>query len=376
MLKALDVSRSPRVSSHGLINLLVKKPIGRKQDGNVTVADVLAREPRRIASSLVDLSLTYGNLGPVNVQLLAKILKTYLCFHLPEISYRRISFRERAKNIQWKAGFQTQIELAETFAEWLPPPIWTNFEGILHTTLALFGDCQLDVYDLNENSIVVYAHKSGEYTLRGAYEVSVTQGLTRLSIFWEDFNWDVGDITPLTDLVTEAPQLEQLETRLCGSWEGPLPVFEKLTEIRCWTLDDSTVISILRICPNLRIIDLKNVRSGEHMEEFFTDSVLLDLVTENPTLWPQVQELIIRPTDLTKESVRKLTTVCPQMTRLGDLECWDVTAEEIKELNDWLYHSRSQCSLVVLSFPPSRFHVRFYILLPPDLNSFLFLISS
>jgi len=363
-LQHLDIARSNGVTNYGLYNLFLKKRVGVTRGAPLPTAESIRdAEVRPIASTLESLTLTKYGLGLENLLLLAHLIDSYLSSQLPEANFRRVRtipgqtpLMALANDVEW-IGIPTQVEPLRTVLEAeISAEVWAPLERIVTSTLAAAGDCQLDVYrdQFQPGVFEIYAHGKDEWLLCVVYKISTSLGLTELTLHWDSFSWDMAEVIQLTDIVTWAPNLARLQGRICGSWQGPRPILQSLTAIYCWILDDSTIISILRSCPNLEIIDVKNIRGvGPDWEgPFLTHPVLLEVMEQNPALCRSVREFMVRPTNLTKASVEKLAEKCPRLTRIGDLECWDVNWLEIEELNHALYHSKSQCSLVVLSFPP------------------------
>jgi len=366
-LQHLDIARSNSITNYGFFNLILKKRIGGKRHVPLptaeTILDMADGGLRPLATSLETFIVTDARIGLDNLLLMAQLLSSYLSAQVPDVTFRRVgSYRTPlvalASDLDW-IGIPTEEKpLYTLLAPWISSDLWARLEPFFELTLTASNEeCQLDVYrDQYEPGVFeVYSHRASEWLLRSIYRISRTLGFTQLTLQWDNFNWEMAQIIQLRDIVTWAPNLTRLhQGRIWGTWEGPKPILQSLTELHCWVLDDSTVISILRSCPSLEIVDIKNVRSGDNAADgpFLSHPVLLELVDQNPRLWLSLREFLIRPTQLTKVSVLKLTEKCPQLTRIGDLECWDVSTEEIQELNHTLYHSKSQCRLVVLSFPP------------------------
>jgi hypothetical protein len=229
---------------------------------------------------------------------------------------------------------------------------WKGLCGGIGHTLQSFEDLKLDILAVG-NNVHVYARVETSQLLKAHFTLKPGLGITELTLFWDKFNWELEHLVTLSDLIGWTPNLEKLKCRMYGGWDVPGYMLPRLQYLDIWTLDDSSVIAFLRHCPSLRRMDVKNVRAVPVETPKLTHQVLLEALKLNPELEKNIEEFIIRPTNLNVESVQHLERKCPKLRRIGDLECWDVSEAEISSLNKTMVATNSKCSLIVLSFPPS-----------------------
>lgn len=86
-----------------------------------------------------------------------------------------------------------------------------------------------------------------------------------------------------------------------------------------------------------------------------TDVTLRKALESNPRLMRSLIELCIRPaSNLQIQTAKYLINKCKGLKRLGDMECWKISTEELRDLNQELEKVNSKCVLTILSFPPKK----------------------
>jgi hypothetical protein len=92
-------------------------------------------------------------------------------------------------------------------------------------------------------------------------------------------------------------------------------------------------------------------------DEPLNDRNLIRALKNNSHLLNTLREVSLRPAPLlSKTTAVFLIKRAKKLKRLGDMESWNVSTEEIKQLNEMLDETNSKCVLTVLSFPPEKNH--------------------
>jgi hypothetical protein len=92
-------------------------------------------------------------------------------------------------------------------------------------------------------------------------------------------------------------------------------------------------------------------------DEQLNDKNVIKALKENSHLFKTLVEVSLRPAPLlSKRTAVFLIKRAKKLKRLGDMESWNVSTEEIKQLNEMLDQANSKCILTVLSFPPEKKH--------------------
>lgn len=206
-----------------------------------------------------------------------------------------------------------------------------------------------------QNKLQILVRDTISYRL-SMYMKMDSNSITTLVLPWYTFTWRVDSLVDLDTLGNFFPNLQYLRGRVKGIWNGMgNPFLPNLEVAYVWSLNSSTGLSILANVQSLRVLEFNNTRTMPVADPSMNlnDTTLEQCLTTNATLAETIEEFTIRPTKLTVKSLRTLLEKCPKIKRIGDLEAWNIRAQEIGDFNKHLDSIRSQCILTVMNFPPT-----------------------
>lgn len=217
----------------------------------------------------------------------------------------------------------------------------------------------LDIYEDRSDLMTIFVRDLTSSIINGVLRIELTN-ITELVLPWDSFTWRLSNIPELTDLGTELPNLKILKARIQGTWDRADLLLPHLNVAHVWCINDSTILSFLQHSPviskfTFNCLNFNNPGGETPWNLAINDTSVQEALTSNVSLRNNVEEFCIRPgPKLSTLTVIYLLKNCPQLLRLGDMESWKVSPEQIRNLNVVMDQTNSKCILTVLSFPPKE----------------------
>lgn len=384
-LKYLDVSHSVRVTDYGLKGLLLKRPPRRRVNyaddviaagpGSMSESDsndryyleLTSLETNRCADTLLNITLLGTSVTWEGCDQTCKLLTSsaYLYSSLPIVKIVKIRhmggiFEKSIVFNRRSLGFVNNTTMDD------------NMQFIVGSSI----DSILGPYDIYQFPIVdrlvipssSSSHRSSEeeksyiFVRRAdSFKLALHMKLdgmtvTSLVMPWYTFTWKMDSLVSLDILGVSFPNLKFLRGRVKGIWNRDDVPFLPHLQVACvWSLNSTTGLSMLQNAPDIKIFEFNNTQTliNHPGGVELTDLTLKNCLSTNPKLTRSIEEITLRPAELTLVSLRALVQSCPNLKRIGDLESWKITTDEIADFNRYLDSIRSQCVLSVMNFPPS-----------------------
>jgi len=334
-LSVVDVSHSRMVSDDGLHSLFFRKSKSKS----------LQKTNCSDSIKLVVLMGTgiswFGSDGVVK-----QLEHTYMKASVPEV----LMIREKAENLLASNVPYDQITQSLN-GLCLPEQVCNNIAHSLRVLNWGENDMVADQYRAGKDSHTLYFREVNSRHLYACLKVEQNEFVTSLDVQWRGFSMASGLLLDLHDIGFYFPHLTHLKARLDRLWNRPTPLLPRLETLHCWVFSEITLISVLKSCPSVSKLEI-NISRFSGAEPRLTDAVLAKCLEVNPTLCHTFKEFEVRPCALTVKSLDLLLKKCPNIRRIGDLESWDVSFEEMKQVNQQLERVNSSCLLTVMSFPP------------------------
>lgn len=369
-LTKLDVSHSIRVNDQGLRNLLLRYPRRRNKPPKSAekteeeeVDDILL-ETNPCAEVISSIILVGTSVTWKGCDLACKLMNFgYYSASLPFINIVRVNKGELCLN---GLPFDRQSLRLSTCS-----PLKEDDKDVIISSAnncllpSSFTNAVMDLFTVNNESgstsnsesLLVFLRDNVESFKMQLHLKMESSNVTSLILPWYTFNWSPDSLVDLNILGTFFPSLKFLKGRIKGRWnQVDEPLLPNLQAAYVWSLNSSTALSILENVPSLKFLELNNTRTLNVYNKSWklTDSSLEKSLQENKSLAMNLETFTIRPTGLTVNALKCLVKTCPNIKRIGDLESWDITSEQITEFNAYLDSVGSQCVLTIMNFPPAN----------------------
>lgn len=369
-LTKLDVSHSIKINDQGLRNLLLRYHSRRRNKASTTTGncedeevDDILQETNPCAEVISSIILVGTSVTWAGCDLACKLMNFgYYSASLPFINIVRVNKGELCLN---GLPFDRQSLRLSTSS-----PLRQDDKDVIFSSAnncllpETFKNAVMDLFTFNnENgspsnseSLLIFLRDNAECFKMHLHLKMEASNVTSLVLPWYTFTWRLDSLVDLDTLGTFFPSLKFLKGRIKGRWNQiDEPLLPSLQAAYVWSLNSATALSMLENIPGLKFLEFNNTRTlnVHNFNWELTDISLEKSLQQNKSLAKNLETFTIRPTGLTVNALKYLIKTCPNIRRIGDLESWAVTPEQITEFNSYLDSAGSQCVLTIMNFPPA-----------------------